>query len=192
MKLYTRLATIINSVSARSRAVFVISWLWIIDKTLFLSLPRSIDFRSRLFELTSSLNVLLPYFQQVSLHLPPPPPWKYFSTRIPSLCSPFKATTRHRLNIRSRTSVWRVIVAVTILSFFLFTFFIHRDVEMNERKIVEISLSFFGRINIEISLISFDCCFLDAKAVISSTRNASRCFNPSCCHSTFYNKCNII
>lgn len=73
MKLYTRLATIINSVSARSRAVFVISWLWIIDKTLFLSLPRSIDFRSRLFELTSSLNVLLPYFQQVSLHLPPPP-----------------------------------------------------------------------------------------------------------------------
>lgn len=190
MKLYTRLATIINSVSARSSAVFVISWLWIIDKTLFLSLPRSIDFRSRLFELASSLNVLLPYFQQVSLHLPPP--WKYFSTRIPSLCSPFKTTTRHRLNIRSRTSVWRVIVAVTILSFFLFTFFIHRDVEMNERKIVEISLSFFGRINIEISLISFDCCFLDAKAVISSTRNGSQCFNPSCCHSTFYNKCNII
>lgn len=124
----------------------------------FLSLPRSIDFRSRLFELASSLNVLLPYFQQVSLHLPPP--WKYFSTRIPSLCSPFKTTTRHRLNIRSRTSVWGVIVAVTILSFpsFFLSFFrlpfLYRHVEMNKRGKLLKFHSHFWRINI-VNIVRF-------------------------------------
>lgn len=114
----------------------------------FLSLPRSIDFRSRLFELASSLNVLLPYFQQVFLHLPPPVKIFFHAYPLPL----FSFQNNHAPPVEysiSNKRLGRYCCSNDPFFSFLFSFFLSPSFfippRRNEqkRKIVEISLSFW-------------------------------------------------